>query len=149
MTRFWTRFWLLVISSCRVGSFVLLFLFFFVFCFFMSILWNYELEVSCNYSSFLFFFINPLATTDTIWCRLTLVTLLVAAIRFDDRFCVSQNSGIEGGGLAYSWHAVHMAVVLAVERPWSALARPFLTLLAQMGNKNHSSPFVEAPFLDL
>ena len=46
--------------------------------------------------------VNPLTTDDVFWCRLTLATLLVGAIWFEDRFCASKKGGIGGGKQAYS-----------------------------------------------
>ena len=59
--------------------------------------------------------------------------LSVGAIRFEDRFCASKKGGIEGGGQVLARGAVHMAAALA-GWPWSALAGPFLTLLALTGS---------------
>jgi len=68
-------------------------------------------------------------------------TLSVGAIRFEDRFCASKKGGIGGGG----W--VHPGVPctwqlpwLAREEPWSAVAGPFFTLLAQRAQEPLLSP---------
>ena len=55
----------------------------------------------------------------------------VGAIHFEDRFCASKKGGIVGGGLvsARTWQLPW----LAVEKPWSALAWPFLSFLTQTG----------------
>ena len=57
------------------------------------------------------------------------------AICFEDRFCARKKGGIGGGGwvqpgVPCTWQFLW----LTVEKPWSALAGPFLTLLAQMGS---------------
>jgi len=51
--------------------------------------------------------------------------LSVGAIHFEDRFCNSEKGGIGGGGQvsARTWQLPW----LAVEKPWSALAWPFLS----------------------
>ena len=72
--------------------------------------------------------------------------LSVGAICFEDRFCTSKKGGIGGGGRVSAWGAVHIAAALAgCKKPWSALARPFLTLLAQTGLGTTPLP----SFLDL
>ena len=80
--------------------------------------------------------VNPLITNDSIWHCLTLaagyqLAQSVGAIRFED----SKKGGIGGGG----W--VHPGVLctwqlpwLARKEPWSAVAGPFLALLAQTGS---------------
>jgi len=61
--------------------------------------------------------------------------LSVGAICFEDRFCASKKGGIGEGGRVSARGAMHMAAAwLAVEKPWLALAGPFLTLLAQTGS---------------
>ena len=64
--------------------------------------------------------------------------LSVGAICFENRFCTRKK--IFGTGKA-GGHSHDMLCALrlswpAVEKPWSALARSFLTLVAQMGAKN-------------
>ena len=59
---------------------------------------------------------------------------VVGAIRFEDRFCASKKGKIGGGGwvhhkLLCTWQLPW----LAVEKPWSALAWPFLFFLPQTG----------------
>ena len=55
----------------------------------------------------------------------------VGTIHFEDRFCASKNGGIGVGGWlgGKTWQLSW----LALEKPWSALARPFLSFLAQTG----------------
>ena len=61
------------------------------------------------------------------------------ALGFEGRFYVSKRGGIGGGGwtighshdMLYTWWQSW----LAVERPWSALAGPILSFLAQMGTE--------------
>ena len=66
--------------------------------------------------------------------------LSVGTICFEDGFCTSKKGGIGGGG------QVHIAAALAgCKKPWSALAGPFLTLLAQTGLGTTPLP----SFLDL
>ena len=73
-------------------------------------------------------------TDDAILCHLTGRMLSVGAIHFEDRFCASKKGGIGGGGWVSARDAVHLAAALAgCRKPWSALAGPFLTLLAQTG----------------
>ena len=60
--------------------------------------------------------------------------LSVGAIRFEDRFCDSKKGEMGEVG----WHSHDMTCTwrlswLAVERPWSALAGPFLYFFAQTG----------------
>ena len=67
--------------------------------------------------------------------------LSVAAIRFEDRFCTSKKGRIGGSGRVSAWSAVHMAAALVgCTKPWSALAGPFLTLLAQQAQEPLPSP---------
>ena len=66
---------------------------------------------------------------------------------FKDRFCVSKKCGIrEVGvfqqGVLCTWQLPW----LAIEKPWSALAGPFLSFLTN-GCIKGSSAFVGAPFL--
>ena len=61
--------------------------------------------------------------------------LSVGGIRFEDRFCASKKGGIGGGGwvhrgVPYTWQLP----LLTSEEPWSAVAGPFLALLAQTGS---------------
>ena len=61
------------------------------------------------------------------------------SLGFEGRFYVSKRGGIGGGGWTIG-HSHDMLYIwwqswLAVERPWSALAGPILSFLAQMGTK--------------
>ena len=81
---------------------------------------------------------NPLATDDAFWHCLTLVVCYQLAQCIENRFCTRKK--IFGTGEA-GGHSHDMLCALrlswpAIEKPWSALARSFLTLLAQMGAKN-------------
>ena len=61
--------------------------------------------------------------------------LSVGAIHFEDRFCASKKGGIGGmGGFQLGVPCTWQLPWLAVEKPWSALAGPSLTLLAQTGS---------------
>ena len=61
--------------------------------------------------------------------------LSVGAIRFEDGFCASKKGGIgEVGGFQLRVPCTWQLPWLAVEKRWSALAGPFLTLLAQTGS---------------
>ena len=89
--------------------------------------------------------LNPLITDDAIWHHLTLAArmLSVGAIHFEDRFCASKKGGIGGGGgfqlgVPCTWQLPW----LAVEKPWSALAGPLLTLLAQTGSGTTPLPLL-------
>ena len=80
------------------------------------------------------YWINPLTTDDTIWRRLTLAACYQLAQSIL-KIGFVQKGGIGGGG----W--VHREVPctwqlpwLAREEPWSAVAGPFLALLAQTGS---------------
>ena len=76
--------------------------------------------------------------------------LSVGAICFEDRFCTSKKARIGGGGQVSTWGAMHMAAALAdLQKPWSALAGPFLILVSTNRLRNHSPPLIGAPFLDL
>ena len=78
--------------------------------------------------------------------------LSVGTICLEDRFCASKKGGIGGGGSVSPRGDVHMAAALAgcsVEKPWLALAGPFLTLFSTNSLRNHSPPLAEAPFLDV
>ena len=72
--------------------------------------------------------------------RLTLCTLSVGAIHFEDGYCASKKGGIgDVDGFQHSIpptspYPTWQLPWLAVEKPWSALAGPFLTLLAQTGS---------------
>ena len=74
--------------------------------------------------------------------------LSVATIRFEDWFRASKKHGIGEVG----WHIQDMPCTcqlpwLAVEWPWSALAGPSLTLLAQIGVE--TTPLPLAPFFEV
>ena len=61
--------------------------------------------------------------------------LSVGAIRFEARFCASKKVGMgKVGGFQHGVPCTWQLPWLAVEKPWSALAGPFLTLLAQTGS---------------
>ena len=80
-----------------------------------------EVSVSC---------VSPLATDDAFWRHLTLATLSVSAIHFEDRFCASRKGGTGRGGWVYpSW----WQCLAAVEKPWSVPGGPFVCCLVQMG----------------
>ena len=69
---------------------------------------------------------------------------------FEERFCASKKGGIEEGGQVSAQGAVHMAAALAGNR--TALVGTGLTishLVSTNRLRNHSSPLVGAPFLDL
>ena len=70
--------------------------------------------------------------------------LSVGAIRFEDRFCASKKGGIEGGGRVLAWGAVHIGWLALVGTGWT-----ISHLVSTNRLRNHSSPLVEAPFLDL
>ena len=80
--------------------------------------------------------INPLTTNDTVWCRLTFAACyqLVQSV---DGFCTNKKGRMGESGRKHiqdmlcAWQLPW----LSVEQPWSALAGPFLTLLAQMGTE--------------
>ena len=59
--------------------------------------------------------INPLATDDAFWHRLTLAMLSVGAISFEDRFCASRKGVTGGGGWVHpsGWSAWRLALVSA------------------------------------
>ena len=73
--------------------------------------------------------------------------LSVSAIRFEERFFTSKIGGIGGGERVSVQGAVHNALFtwqlpcLAVEKPWSALAGPFLSFLTQTGVNKALLPF--------
>ena len=67
--------------------------------------------------------------------------LSVGVICFEDRFCASKMGGKGKVGrhihnMLWTWKLSW----LAVERPWSALAGPFLNLLAQIGVETTPPP---------
>ena len=73
--------------------------------------------------------------------------LSVGAIRFEDRFCTSENGGIEGSGCRFRHSVPGMWWLssLAIERPWSKLARPFLSFIVQTGVETTPLPLWELP----
>ena len=70
--------------------------------------------------------------------------LSVGAIRFEDRFCSSKKGRWAGfqHGVPCTWQLPW----LAVEKPWSALVGPFLTLLAQTGSETTPLPLYRHHF---
>ena len=61
--------------------------------------------------------------------------LSVGTIRFEDRFCTRNKGGIGGGGWVHPWVPCTWQLPwLARKEPWSAVAGPFLALLAQTGS---------------
>ena len=73
--------------------------------------------------------------------------LSVGAICFEDRFCASKKGRIGRGRRVSAWGAVHMAAALAGCR--KALVGTGWTIVSTNRLRNHSPPFVGAPFLDL
>ena len=73
--------------------------------------------------------------------------LSLGAIHFEDRFCTSKKSGIGEGEWVSARGAVHMAAALASYG--KALVGIGWTIFLTNGHRNHSSPLVRAPFLDL
>ena len=69
--------------------------------------------------------------------------LSVGAIYFEDRFCASKKGGNGGGGWVSAQSAMHMAAAL-VGTGWTTS-----DLVSTNRLRNHSPPFVGAPFLDL
>ena len=64
--------------------------------------------------------------------------LSVGANRFEDRFCASKKLGEgEVDGFTQEYHA-HGSCLR--EKPWSEMAGPFLTLLAQTGSGTNPLP---------
>ena len=95
--------------------------------------------------------IELLSAQSTVMFALNFGCMLsVGATCFEDRFCASKMGGIGEGGQAYSRHAVHMEAVLAGCR--KALVGTGWTisqLVSTNEHRNHSSPFLKPPFLEL
>jgi len=75
-----------------------------------------------------------------IECFQLLMSLV--AMSLGDRLCVSRKGGTLGSEVGRCTQKVQNAwpcLSLAVERPWMALDRPFLSSFVQMGLKKHSS----------
>jgi len=76
--------------------------------------------------------------------------LSVGAIHFEDRFCTSKKGRIRRDRRVSVWGAMHMVAALASCR--KALVSTGWTISHLVGTnrlRNHSPPFVGAPFLDL
>ena len=68
--------------------------------------------------------------------------LSVGTIRFEDRFCASNKSGMGGGGGVSAQGAMYMAAALAgCRKPWLALVWAFLSFLIQTGVDKAPLPF--------
>ena len=81
--------------------------------------------------------VNPLTTDDAIWSHLTLAARyqLAQSVLNIDFALASKKGGIRGGGgFQHRVPCTWQLPWLAREQPWSALAGPFLTLLAQTGS---------------
>jgi len=63
--------------------------------------------------------------------------LLVGAIHFEDKFVLAKKCDGEVGGHSHDMPWTYIAA--ALERPWSALSGPFLTLLSQIGTETTPS----------
>ena len=79
---------------------------------------------------------NPLTTDDAIWHRLTLAACYqLAQSVLKIGFVLAKKVGQgEVAGFQHGVLCTWQLAWLAVEKPWSALAGPFLTLLAQTGS---------------
>ena len=73
--------------------------------------------------------LNPLTTDDECTHHATLATRYQLA---QDRFCASKKGEIGGGGWVHpEMPCTWQLPWLAVEKPWSTLAWPFLSFLTQ------------------
>ena len=86
--------------------------------------------------------LNPLTTNDAIWHSLTLAAcyqLPQSVLKIG--FALAKKAGqVEVGGFQHGVLCTWQLPWLAVEKPWSALAGPFLTLLAQTGSRTTPLP---------
>ena len=94
--------------------------------------------------------INPLSTDDAIWHRLTLAAFYQLAHCFEDRFCARKKGRIGGGGWVSVRGAVHIAAAFAgCRKALVGNGCTFSHLVSTNRLRNHSTPLVGAPFLDL
>ena len=87
--------------------------------------------------------INPLTTDGKCTCHTTLAThYQLAQSVFEDRFWTSKKGGIGGGGqFQHGVLCTWQLPWLAVEKPCSALACPFLSFLTKAGIDKAPLPF--------
>ena len=94
---------------------------------------------------------NPLTTDDAIWCCLTLAAcyqLTQSVLKIG--FVLAKKGGIGGGGWVSARSTVHMSAALAgYRRALVSTGWTISHLVSTNRLRNHSSPHVGAPLLDL
>ena len=90
-----------------------------------------------------------------MWRRLTLCTLSVGAIHFEDGYCASKKGGIGGRGRVSAQHPTHIplshlaAALASCRKALVGIGRTISHLVSTNRLRNHSPPLLGAPFLEL